>query len=286
MTEVPGSPAADDAPAAGGPRHFTVRAEDGVRLAVWQDGQGPGLVLVHGSFQDHAASAALIRELRGDFTTYAMDRRGFGASDDGTSHSLDREFDDVADVVEEVATRTGRPVVLWGHSYGASCALGGAARTGSVGHLVLYEPSLGLPYPPGWIDRMETVVADGRHEEALAMALRDVLGFTDARVEATRARPRWADLLATAPTIAREARAEQEWTYPDDRLARITAPTLLLSGSDSSPDLRRATEAARAAVPGAQVRVLDGHAHAAHRTHPAEVAGIIRDFVSNLPVGG
>lgn len=283
MTEVPGSPAAGDTPAAGGPRHFTVRAEDGVRLAVWQDGQGPALVLVHGSFQDHSASAALIRELRGDFTTYAMDRRGFGASGDGTSHCLDREFADVAAVVEEVAARTGLPVVLWGHSYGASCALGGAALTGSVGHLVLYEPSLGLAYPPGWIDRMETVVSQGRYEEAVAMALRDVLGFTDARVEATRAGPRWADLLATAPTIAREARAEQEWRYPDSRLDPVTAPTLLLSGSDSTPDLRRATDAARAAVPGAQVRVLDGHAHAAHRTHPAEVARLIRAFVSGPP---
>ena len=43
---------------------FTVRSPDGVELAVWVDGQGPPLVLVHGSIQDHTISAALVGELR------------------------------------------------------------------------------------------------------------------------------------------------------------------------------------------------------------------------------
>ena len=106
---------------------ITVRSPDGVDLAVWVEGQGPPLVLVHGSIQDHTISAALVAELRTDFTTYAMDRRGFGASSDEPSYSLDREFADVAAVVDEVAARTGAPVVLWGHSFGASCAMGAAA---------------------------------------------------------------------------------------------------------------------------------------------------------------
>ena len=45
---------------------------------------------------------------------------------------------------DAVAARTGGPIVLWGHSYGANCAMGGAARTANVSHLVVYEPSLGL----------------------------------------------------------------------------------------------------------------------------------------------
>jgi pimeloyl-ACP methyl ester carboxylesterase len=36
----------------------------------------------------------------------------------------------VAAVVEAVAARTGRPVTLFGHSYGAGTAMGGAALTG------------------------------------------------------------------------------------------------------------------------------------------------------------
>ena len=37
-------------------------------------------------------------------------------------------------------------------SYGAGCAMGGAALTDAVARLVLYEPGLGIPYPPGSIE--------------------------------------------------------------------------------------------------------------------------------------
>src|SRR5690606_18816624 len=118
------------------------RSPDGVDLAVWVEGQGPPLVLVHGSIQDHNVSSALVAELRSDFTTYAVDRRGFGASGDGEAYAIEQEFADVAAVVDQVAARSGSPVTLWGHSFGASCAMGAAELTGQVGHLVLYEPSL------------------------------------------------------------------------------------------------------------------------------------------------
>ena len=260
---------------------LTVRSPEGVELAVWVDGQGPPLVLVHGSIQDHTILTALVQELRADFTTYAMDRRGFGASGDGQSYSLDREFADVAAVVDEVEARTGGPVVLWGHSFGASCAIGAAALSRNISHLVLYEPSLGLPYPIGWVDQVERVVADGGHEEAIVMVLRDLLEFTDEQIEERRAEPEWAGRVATAPTVAREARAEEEWTYAGSPMDRVTAPTLLLSGSASTPAIKQALEAAQAAIPGARVRVLEGHAHIAHRTDPAMVAGIVREFVTS-----
>jgi pimeloyl-ACP methyl ester carboxylesterase len=37
---------------------------------------------------------------------------------------------------------------------------------------------------------------------------------------------------------------------------------------------------AAAAIPGARVQVLEGHAHLAYRTDPAMVAAVIRRFVS------
>jgi hypothetical protein len=41
-----------------------VRSADGTPLAVWVDGHGPPLVLVHGALQDHSASATFVAELR------------------------------------------------------------------------------------------------------------------------------------------------------------------------------------------------------------------------------
>lgn len=259
---------------------FDVRAPDGTPIAVWVEGDGPALVMVHGSMQDHTVSAALVGELRAGITTYAMDRRGFGASGDREEYSLEREFEDVAAVVDEVAARTGGPVALWGHSYGAGCAMGAAALTVHVARLLLYEPGLGPGYPPGWIETYEAMVAGGDREGAVVMMFRDLLEFSDDEIDAMRAGPEWPGRLAVAHTLAREARVEDGWVYLPGQFDRITAPTLLLSGSDSTAEIRRATDAAEAAIPGARIDVLQGQAHIAHRTHPALVAAIVRDFIA------
>jgi hypothetical protein len=54
----------------------------------------------------------------------------------------------------------------------------------------------------------------------------------------------------------------------------------LLEGSESPPALKETTRRAAAAIEGAQIRVLEGHAHLAHKTEPALVAAIIRQLAS------
>lgn len=264
-----------------GPGRFDVRSRDGTPLAVWVDGTGPPLVLVHGSIQDHTGSAALVAALRPDVTTFAMDRRGFGASGDTLPYAIERDFDDVAAVVDAVAARTGGPVALWGHSFGASCAMGGAARTPNVSHLVLYEPSLGLRYPARWIDEVDQAIAAGDPETAIVRVLGDLLALSDDQIATMRARPGWAARVATAPTVTREARVEHGWAYRPGQFDRVTAPTMLLSGSGSPPDIKKATNDAAAAIPHARVHVLARQAHAAHRTDPALVAAVVRAFLAS-----
>ena len=264
-----------------GAHRFDVRSADRTPLAVWADGQGPSLVLVHGSMCDHTASDPLVAELRDTMTTFAMDRRGFGASGDAAGYALEREFEDVAAVVEAVADRTGGPVALWGHSYGAGCALGGAALTGAVHRLVLYEPGLGIPYPAGSIEAVEAALAAGDREAALLLVLVGIIGMTDEEIASLRSGPRWPTMLASAPTVPRECRAEDGWTYRPGALDQVSAPTLLLAGAESHPVLKEATGRALAAIPRARVEVFDGHGHLAYRTDPAMVAAVIRRFVSD-----
>jgi pimeloyl-ACP methyl ester carboxylesterase len=101
---------------------FDVRSADGFPIAVWVDGDGPALVMVHGSIAEHSTFDPFVAVLRHHFTTFAMDRRGFGASGDTADYEIERDFDNVAAVVDTVAARTSGPVALWGHSYGANCA--------------------------------------------------------------------------------------------------------------------------------------------------------------------
>jgi pimeloyl-ACP methyl ester carboxylesterase len=239
--------------------------------------------MVHGSIADHTTFDPFVAVLRDDFTTYAVDRRGFGASGDPAGYTIERDFEDVAAAVDAVAARTGGPIALWGHSYGANCAMGGATLTDNIHHLIVYEPSLGLPYPPGSIERIEAALARGDRDAAITAVLVDVLEMTGEEIDAFRTNPLWPVRLAAAPTIPRECHAEQDWVYQPGQFDAVTAPTLFLTGSDSVPVVTRATDRAAAAIPHAHIRVLEGHGHFAHKTDPALVSTIITEFIASSP---
>lgn len=258
---------------------FEVRSADGTPIAVFVDGDGPPLVMVHGALNDHTTDLPFVADLRDRVTTFGVDRRGRGASGDAPDYSIEREFEDIAAVVDSVAARTGEPVAVWGHSYGADCAMGAATLTGNIGHLVLYEPGLGATCPDDAIEAVEKAVAAGDREGALLAALVGIVELTDDEIAFVRSSPAWPARLAAVPVLPREIRAEVRWIYGPGQFDAITAPTLLLAGSESSPAQQGASRRAAAAVPDAQVRVLDGHAHMAHRIDPAMVARIVREFV-------
>lgn len=261
---------------------FRVRSGDGTPLAVWEDGRGPALVLVHGGVNDHTADGDLVRELRHHFTTFAFDRRGRGASGDAVAaYAIEREFEDVAVVVDAVAARTGSPVGVWGHSYGADCAMGAATLTRHVHRLVLYEPGLGMTYPDGAVEAVDALVAAGDLEGALVAVLVQIVELTDEELAFIRASPVWPNRVAAVPTVTRELRAESGWSYRPGCFDAVSAPTLVLAGTASPPAQQEATARAASAIPGARVARLEGHGHIAHRTDPPFVASIVRDFVAS-----
>src|ERR1700736_2156274 len=121
-------------------QHFS--AGDGVKLGCYVGGQGSPLLLVHGTAADHRRWQPVLPELQKRFTTYALDRRGRGASGDSADWSFDREVEDIVSVIEGI----GSPVDVLGHSMGAALSMEATVRTSGVRRLVLYEPALvGLP---------------------------------------------------------------------------------------------------------------------------------------------
>lgn len=77
--------------------------------------------------------------------------------------------------------------------------------------LVLYEPSLGLRFPPGSIDRLEARIEAGDYEGALIEFLADVVGLYEDEIADMRAAANWPERVAIAPTIVREARIDDGW---------------------------------------------------------------------------
>lgn len=261
-----------------------VRSTDGTSIAVWAAGDGPPLVMVHGALSDHTTDRPFIEELRGTVTTFAMDRRGRGASGDAPDYAIEREFEDVAAVVDAVADRTGQAVSMWGHSYGADVAMGAAGLTDNVARLVLCEPGLGFTCSDSVREAIEAVdaaVAGGDLEGALLTALRGIVELTDDEVDLVRSSPAWPARLAAVPRMPREIRAEVDWAYQPGQFDTVKAPTLLLAGAESPPAQQEATQRAAAAIPDSRVRTLEGHSHIAHRVDPAMVAAVVCEFVAS-----
>ena len=100
----------------------------------------------------------------------------------------------------------------------------------------------------------------------------------DGLLQQIQASPYWPRRIAAAGTIPRECRVEEEWV-DDSVFEGTTARTLFLTGADTVPELAAATRRLARSVPGAQVRVIEGHDHFAHRADPELVCGMIRDFV-------
>ncbi|HEX5505730.1 MAG TPA: alpha/beta hydrolase [Thermomicrobiales bacterium] len=261
----------------------SVCSADGTRIAYQRGGEGPPLVLVHGSADDHTSWAPLLPALRERFTVYALDRRGRGESGapDTAPYAIEREFEDVAAVV----AATGEPANLLGHSYGALCALGAALRAGNLRRLVLYEPPIPAPpggaiAAPGALAKMEALLAAGDPEGTVLTFAREVARIPEAVIAAERATPAWQKRVATAPTLAREVRAAEGYAFDPARVRGLATPTLLLLGGESPPFLRAATEAIAAALPHSRLAPLAGQGHLAMYSAPDLFLRTVVEFLT------
>jgi pimeloyl-ACP methyl ester carboxylesterase len=259
-----------------------VVSPDGTEIAYTAAGVGPPLLLVHGGVSDHTRWDTLRPLLEEHLSVYAMDRRGRGASGDREPYALEREFEDVATVVEAIAESTGTDVHVYGHSFGGLCAFGAATLTSRIDRLVLYEgwppvdPDVWTP-SPDMMARLEAHLAAGDREALLETFLREAVKMTDEEIDAYRAQPSWAGRVAAAHAILREEPAFATASIHDAHPERITVPTLLLVGGVETLDWQADVVAER--LPDARVEVLEGQAHGADLIAPELVAQHLLEFL-------
>jgi pimeloyl-ACP methyl ester carboxylesterase len=240
-----------------------VRSADGTPIAVWQSGAGKPLLLVHGTTADHTRWAPVLPAFAAEYSVLALDRRGRGRSGDAPSYELEREFEDVAAVIEWA----GDGVCVLGHSYGGTCALEAARLTNNVDKLVLYEPPLGfVSSPPDVVHRLEELREAGEHDELVAYFMLAVVGLPPDQIDHLRSLPVWKARVAAAGTIPREERANREYAFSPERFREVDLPTLFLLGGDSAEPFRRACEAVQASLANCRVVVIEGQRHNAMDT--------------------
>ena len=155
----------------------SVRSEDGTAIGYLRAGAGPPLVMVHGSLAVAEAWSAVANLLADSFTCYLMDRRGRGRSNDAPHYSIEREYQDIAAVLNAAGPR---PHVI-GHSYGAVCALGAALET-PVDKLILYEPPVGAVFGSE-IENYSQAIDAGDPEKALEIGITKIVGVPQNQFE-------------------------------------------------------------------------------------------------------
>jgi len=267
--------------APGGRTQQAATSPDGTRIAYWRSGHGHPLLLVHGATSDHTRWAPLLDLLEPHASVCAMDRRGRGGSGDAGGYSIEREFDDVAAVVDAIAQEAGGPVDVFGHSYGALCSLEATLRTTNVGKLALYEPPTHLEELPGLaglLDDLDGLIAAGRREEAVERFFRQGVRAPDHEIELLRNTEAWSVRVANAHTMVREARALGGYDFDAARFGSRPVPTLLLVGGDHPPHLRALAEALAGALPDARTEILAGQQHMAMDTAPHLLVGRLLAF--------
>ncbi|MGP3936869.1 alpha/beta fold hydrolase [Nonomuraea sp. KM88] len=273
-------------------RTHYVTTTDGVTIGGTVHGQGRPLVFLHGGIGDGDIDwNRLLEHLTGRFICHLPSMRGRRLSGDHPDLSPGRQVDDVLAYLDSI----GGPTGLVGWSAGANLALGAAARSDAVDAVVLVEPPIrGLmdereqAVIGDAVARMGELAAEGDLTAAVRafaggpfndreMAVAEDAGYFEA---AGRYVPHLLNMLQQV--VAYEGPTAEDPAV----LGAISAPVLVLHGSDSMPFYHASARHVADHVPHARVREIPGAGHAAPLTHPETLAKTFAEFfVAARPSG-
>ena len=258
-------------------------SKDGTRIAFERSGTGPLLVLVDGAlcFREFGPGRQLAAELIDRFTVIVYDRRGRGESGDTQPYAAQREFEDLAAVIETA----GGDAFVMGQSSGAGIAYRAAAAGVPMRKLIGYEaPWVGLKpgkdgAPRDYQGELKALLARGENGKAVGYFMVKMVGGPFFLPAMMRLMPKaWKQLQATASTLPYDAEVMgAQFTPPLDELATISVSTLVLCGGKSPKEMQAAEDAVAVAIPGAQHRTLPGQTH---QVSPKALASVIAEFFS------
>jgi pimeloyl-ACP methyl ester carboxylesterase len=205
-----------------------------------------------------------------------MDRRGHGASAEGTNYSIRKEAEDIVAVIN---SQHGK-VNLVGHSYGAICSFEAAFLTSKISKLVLYEPPFMQTIDPAIPTKMESLISKNQREDALVLFLTEVVKVPPQEIAAARKSPTWANRVAAIHNSVRETRALNDYKFDAARAAKLRLPTLLLTGSETARHHTESINTLARALPDQRTYVFKGQGHNAIDTVPEEFVKVVSTFVA------
>ena len=250
-----------------------IESVDGTKIAYKRVGEGPPLVLVHGTAMHHTAWRWVQPYLSERFTLYMVDRRGRGQSGDADEYTFERELEDVLAVIE----RIGAPVGLLGHSFGALLALEVARRTTALRGLILYEPPSRVTELRLRPSELWSLLEDGNQEQVIKRFLQTVAG--GGNIEEWLIWPDDVVDTRNAYTVAREVQVANSYKLSPG--LGISVRTLLLVGEQTHDVLKESTAALDAALSDSRLHTFEGLGHGALINAPNRFAEEVTQFFTD-----
>jgi pimeloyl-ACP methyl ester carboxylesterase len=252
--------------------------------------EGRGVLLVHGSWDDHRTWDGVVAGLREHCRVVAYDRRGHSASTAPPGQGrIGEDVDDAAGLVEALGLG---PATVVGHSYGAAVALLLAMRRPDVvRRLVVPEPPLYvlLAGDPVWepvraAAAVTMAAVAGALEagelEAGARRFVDEVAFGAGAFDGLFDECARATILANADTWLDQSRDPERLTVDVRPLAGSTIPLTVTTGTASLPAFPEIARRVVALVPHAELVRIQGAGHGAPVSHAAQLAQIVRNRLS------
>ena len=255
----------------------------GVRISWRRHGDGPETILFvpTWNFVDSRVLRHQVEGLRDNFRVITYDARGSGASDHPKAgYSFDDHLADAVSVLDATDTRAASVVAA---SLGTHIAVLLAVQQPSrVGRLVLIAPPMDVPgaASPDSADEEESSAPSWRT---------DYPSFVPWFISAVFPEPDSQTTIDEIVAIASEAdhpmllqqSTELDWDKAPRHLGGVRCPTLVIHGTADGTLELDAVKAVAAAIPRAQLVLLDGLGHRPDIRRPDVVNPILVDFLGS-----
>lgn len=236
-------------------------------------GSGTPIVFIHGA--GGSTLSWLMQKTYFEKTNQVVliDLPGHGRSGGDSLNSIEAYAEAVKEVLEESATT---PAHIVGHSMGGAIAMRIAiAYPGLLKGLILIGTGAKLKVYP---EILEGVIKD---KEKTARTIIDT-AFSPATPAALKEKVFAEYIKNDARTIFNDFTACDSFNYMDS-LGNITAPTLVVCGSEDLFTPEKYSRFLAENIPGAALEIIEGAGHMAMIEKPAGVNKAIEKFITFLP---
>jgi pimeloyl-ACP methyl ester carboxylesterase len=252
----------------------------GVPLAYDERGEGPAVVLVHGTATARTVWRETMDALGVGVRAIAYDRRAYGDSGAPEPYggtTVGEQADDLAELIEALDAA---PAVVCGHELGALACLDLVPRRSElVSRVVLIEPPMLWLVADGTdaVADLREAVASGARDDGAAGAVRAYLqAVGGTHIQDLLGAERTDAALANPRAFAADLAAAASWPAGRKELRALAEPITLVSGTRSAPVRQEATRALDQLLPDSRLVELDS-GHFAHLEQPEAVAAAIAE---------